>query len=132
MNQEGPITAEALDRILPHVTRPARYTGGEWNSVLKDWDSTEVRLALVFPDLYEVGMSNMGLSILYELINAQPYVLAERAYTPWPDMEAAGVSEEAIDSLVHRVRERLRQAGATRQFIVTVRGQGYRLDLPGG
>ena len=48
----------------------------------------------------------------------------------WPDMEAAGVSEEAIDSLVHRVRERLRQAGATRQFIVTVRGQGYRLDLP--
>ncbi|HLB13140.1 MAG TPA: TIGR03960 family B12-binding radical SAM protein [Dehalococcoidia bacterium] len=78
-----------LDRILPHVTRPARYTGGEWNSVLKDWDSTEVRLALVFPDLYEVGMSNMGLSILYELINAQPYVLAERAYTPWPDMEAA-------------------------------------------
>ena len=50
----------------------------------------------------------------------------------WPDMEAAGVSEEAIDSLVHRVRERLRQAGAARQFIVTVRGQGYRLDLPGG
>ena len=50
----------------------------------------------------------------------------------WPDMEAAGVSEEAIDSLVHRVRERLRQAGATQQFIITVRGQGYRLDLPGG
>jgi DNA-binding response OmpR family regulator len=50
----------------------------------------------------------------------------------WPNIEAAGVSEEAIDSLVHRVRERLRQAGATRQFIVTVRGQGYRLDLPGG
>jgi len=50
----------------------------------------------------------------------------------WPDMEAAGVSEEAIDSLVHRVRERLRQAGAGRQFIVTVRGQGYRLDLPSG
>jgi DNA-binding response OmpR family regulator len=50
----------------------------------------------------------------------------------WPDMEAAGVSEEAIDSLVHRVRERLRQAGAERRFIVTVRGQGYRLDLPGG
>jgi len=50
----------------------------------------------------------------------------------WPDIEASGVSEEAIDSLVHRVRERLRQAGATRQFVVTVRGQGYRLDLPGG
>jgi DNA-binding response OmpR family regulator len=49
----------------------------------------------------------------------------------WPDIEAAGVSEEAIDSLVHRVRERLRQAGATQSFIVTVRGQGFRLDLPG-
>jgi DNA-binding response OmpR family regulator len=50
----------------------------------------------------------------------------------WPNIEAVGVSEEAIDSLVHRVRERLRQAGASRQFIVTVRGQGYRLDLPAG
>lgn len=89
MKEERPISQEALERILPHVTRPARYTGGEWNSVVKDWGATEVRLALVYPDLYEVGMSNLGLAILYELLNTQPYILAERAFTPWPDMEAA-------------------------------------------
>jgi len=77
-----------LDRILPRVTRPARYTGGEWNSVVKDWDATEVRMALIYPDLYEVGMSNMGLGILYDLVNRLPYALAERAYAPWVDMEA--------------------------------------------
>lgn len=89
MNTNGAITREALDRILPHVSRPARYAGGEWNSVVKDWDRTDVRLALVYPDVYEVGMSNMGLSILYELLNAQPHMLAERAYAPWQDMEEA-------------------------------------------
>ncbi|MDP2726046.1 MAG: TIGR03960 family B12-binding radical SAM protein, partial [Dehalococcoidia bacterium] len=89
MKQDGPITQAVLDRILPHVTRPARYTGGEWNSTVKDWEATEVRMALVYPDLYEVGMSNMGLALLYELLNAQPHILVERAFTPWPDMEAA-------------------------------------------
>lgn len=89
MKQDSPISQVALDHILPHVARPARYSGGEWNSVVKDWQSVPVHLALVFPDLYEVGMSNLGLAILYELLNDQPYILAERAYTPWPDMEAA-------------------------------------------
>ncbi len=70
MKDSRAITSEALDRILPHVTRPARYSGGEWNSVRKDWDTVEVHVALVYPDLYEVGMSNMGLAILYELLNA--------------------------------------------------------------
>ena len=77
-----------LDSILHQVSKPARYTGGEWNSVVKDWDKTSIRIALIYPDLYEIGMSNMGLSILYELLNNQPDVLAERAYAPWPDMEA--------------------------------------------
>jgi len=77
-----------LDDILYRVTKPARYTGGEWNSVLKDWDKTLIRIVLAYPDLYEVGMSNLGLSIIYELINAQPDALAERFYAPWPDMEA--------------------------------------------
>jgi len=88
MTPSWAITQEALDHILPHVTRPARYAGGEWNSIRKDWGSTEVHMALIYPDLYEVGMSNTGLSILYEILNAQPYLLAERAFTPWPDMEA--------------------------------------------
>ncbi len=75
--------------ILQQVTKPARYTGGEWNSVVKDWESTYIKVALVYPDLYEIGMSNMALPILYELLNSQSDVLAERVYAPWVDMEAA-------------------------------------------
>jgi radical SAM family uncharacterized protein len=77
-----------LDHILPKVTRPARYTGGEWNSVTKDWDAIEIKMALAYPDLYEIGMSNQGLVILYDLINREPDALAERIYAPWVDMEA--------------------------------------------
>jgi len=77
------------DSILYQVTRPARYTGGEWNSVTKDWDKTPLRFALGYPDLYEIGMSNMALPILYDILNGQPDVLAERFFAPWTDMEAA-------------------------------------------
>jgi len=82
---------DTLDRILPTVSKPARYTGGEWNQVVKDWDACDVRWCLVFPDIYEIGMSNLGLSILYDILNrrAGPHTLAERAYAPWTDMEAA-------------------------------------------
>jgi len=78
-----------LDNILHQVTKPARYTGGEWNSIVKDWDKTPIKIVLTYPDLYEIGMSNMALPILYELLNSQPDVLAERVFAPWVDMEAA-------------------------------------------
>jgi len=78
-----------LDAILQQVTRPARYTGGEWNSIIKDWESTPIKVTLIYPDLYEIGMSNMALPILYDLLNGQPDVLAERAFAPWVDMEQA-------------------------------------------
>ncbi|MEE9583787.1 MAG: TIGR03960 family B12-binding radical SAM protein [Dehalococcoidales bacterium] len=77
------------DSILYRVTRPARYTGGEWNSIFKDWQKADIKIALSYPDLYEIGMSNMALPILYELLNSQPGVLAERVFAPWPDMAAA-------------------------------------------
>jgi len=77
------------DKILHQVTRPARYTGGEWNCVIKDWGKTALRFALGYPDLYEIGMSNMALPILYDILNGQPDVLAERFFAPWIDMEAA-------------------------------------------
>jgi len=83
------ISEEALDRILPSVSKPGRYTGCEWNHVRKDWAETPLKIALAYPDVYEVGMSNLGLGILYELLNAQEDVLAERVYAPWPDMEGA-------------------------------------------
>lgn len=78
-----------LDKILPGVTMPARYTGGEWNSVVKDWDAARARLVLAYPDVYQVGMSNLGLMILYDIVNRRPDFLAERTYAPWVDMETA-------------------------------------------
>ena len=78
-----------LERILPTVEKPGRYTGGELNQVLKEWDAVQTHLALVFPDIYDIGMSNLGLAILYDLVNQRPDSLAERAYAPWVDMEAA-------------------------------------------
>ncbi|MFA5367393.1 MAG: TIGR03960 family B12-binding radical SAM protein, partial [Dehalococcoidia bacterium] len=78
-----------LNYILPRVTKPARYTGGEWNSIVKDWSTTEVKIALAYPDTYEIGMSNLGLSILYHIVNSEPYALAERVYAPWVDMRDA-------------------------------------------
>jgi radical SAM family uncharacterized protein len=76
------------DEILHKVNRPARYTGGEWNSVIKDWDKTPVRIALAYPDTYEIGMSNLAIPILYEIINQRPDALAERVYAPWAGMES--------------------------------------------
>ena len=77
-----------IDTLLARVSKPARYTGGEWNSIVKDWDSAPIRFALAYPDVYDIGMSNTGLAILYDLLNHEPDVVAERVYTPWPDMEA--------------------------------------------
>jgi radical SAM family uncharacterized protein len=77
-----------LNRILPRVQRPGRYTGGELNQTIKDWSSIETKVALAFPDIYDLGMSNYGLAILYDIINQRPDVLAERTFLPWTDMEA--------------------------------------------
>jgi len=77
-----------LDRILLKVQKPGRYVGGELNSVVKDWDQVHTRVAFVFPDIYDIGVSNMGLKILYDQVNQREDALAERAYSPWLDMEA--------------------------------------------
>ena len=83
-----------LNGILPSVQKPGRYTGGEYNQVLKDWQAMRTHVALVFPDIYDIGMSNLGLMILYDLINKRKDALAERCYSPWTDMEAAMRSAE--------------------------------------
>ena len=88
------ITQQVLDGILPKVAKPARYTGHEWNSVVKDWDEVDVKVALAYPDIYEVGMSNLGLMILYDILNREEgqghlHWHAERVYAPWIDMEEA-------------------------------------------
>lgn len=74
--------------VLPRVQKPARYTGGELNQVCKDWDSVSTHVAIVFPEVYDVGVPNLGVSILYDQINQRSDALAERAYAPWKDMEA--------------------------------------------
>ena len=75
-----------LERILPKVQKPARYTGGEYNQIIKSKNEVELRLAFCFPDTYEIGMSNLGMGILYSTMNELPYVWCERVYAPWGDM----------------------------------------------
>jgi len=79
--------AKELDRLLARVQKPARYAGGEWNSVCKEWEETAVKIAFAFPDVYEVGMSHLGLQILYDTVNRRPDTLMERVFAPWGDME---------------------------------------------
>ena len=80
-----------LEPLLEQVSKPVQYVGGELNSQVKDWDcggEHTVRWALMYPDAYEVGLPNQGVMILYEVLNEQPEVLAERTYAVWPDLEA--------------------------------------------
>ncbi len=77
-----------LERILLEVQKPGRYVGGELNIVVKDWAAVRTKVALVFPDIYDIGVSNVGLKILYDQVNQREDALAERAYAPWTDMEA--------------------------------------------
>src|SRR5215475_1064055 len=77
-----------LESLLPLVCKPIQYVGGELNSVVKDWDAADVRWALMYPDAYEVGLPNQGIQILYEVLNEQDGVLAERTYSVWEDLEA--------------------------------------------
>ncbi len=78
---------QKLDLVLPFVTRPGRYTGNEIHVIRKKWESVEVHFALAFPDVYEIGMSNVGMGILYHLLNQCDWIAAERVYSPWIDME---------------------------------------------
>lgn len=93
---------DTLKRILPRVQKPARYAGGEWGQVVKDRGAVSLRLALCFPDTYEIGMSNLGLRILYGLFNERPEIWCERVFAPWGDMEEAmrrqGVPLYALES----------------------------------
>ncbi len=99
------MSASLFPQLEPHllsVSKPIQYVGGELNSVQKPWDEVDVRWALMYPDAYEVGLPNQGVQILYEVLNEQPWILAERTYAVWPDMEAVlreqGISQFTVDS----------------------------------
>ncbi|MBQ8974308.1 MAG: B12-binding domain-containing radical SAM protein, partial [Oscillospiraceae bacterium] len=91
-----------LDRILPAVQKPARYTGGEYNQIVKNKGDVHTRIAFCFPDTYEIGMSNLGMKILYGVWNEMDGVWCERVFAPWGDMERAmregGIKLYALES----------------------------------
>lgn len=93
---------QRLERILPRVQKPARYTGGEYRQIIKDKAEVDLRLAFCFPDIYEIGMSNIGMRILYATMNQMPGVWCERVFAPWGDMEdemrRAGIPLYALES----------------------------------
>lgn len=84
----GPGRPHPYADFLHQVARPARYTGGEFQSVRKDWDAVELRYAMAFPDVYDIGMSHLGTKILYDLVRRLPWALGERVFAPWLDLEA--------------------------------------------
>ncbi|MEO6886067.1 MAG: B12-binding domain-containing radical SAM protein, partial [Jatrophihabitantaceae bacterium] len=91
-----------LEPLLPRVSKPIQYVGGELNAQTKDWDDVTVRWALMYPDAYEVGLPNQGVQILYEVINERADALAERTYSVWPDLETLmrehGIPQFTVDS----------------------------------
>ena len=93
---------EKLEPLLPRVSKPIQYVGGELNARSKDWDCVPVHWALMYPDAYEVGLPNQGVQILYEVLNERADALAERTYSVWPDMEALlrehGIGQFTVDS----------------------------------
>src|SRR3954467_8634011 len=93
---------DQLERLLPQVSKPIQYVGGELGSVVKDWDSVAVPWALMYPDADEVGLPNQGVQILYEVLNERDDVLAERTYAVWPDLEKLmrehGVPQFTVDA----------------------------------
>lgn len=78
---------EAIETMLPFVSKPARYVGNEVNSIHKGWDKVETKVLLAFPDIYEIGMSHVGLRIIYHTLNSKPEILCERVFAPWTDCE---------------------------------------------
>jgi radical SAM family uncharacterized protein len=93
---------DRLEPLLARVGKPIQYIGGEVNSVVKQWGTTEVRWALMYPDAYEVGQPNQGIAILYEILNERDWLCAERTFAIWPDLEAlmreAGIGQFTLDA----------------------------------
>ena len=121
------------DTALGSVAKPARYTGGEWNMIPKDPAKVDVRFALVLPDVYDVGMSNLGLKILYGILNERTDTYAERAYCPWPDMETVMRSSgDLLCSLeTHTPLKQFDAVGISLQYEMTYTNILTMLDLGG-
>ncbi|WP_163194218.1 TIGR03960 family B12-binding radical SAM protein [Clostridium thermarum] len=121
------------DDILYRVEKPARYIGGELNSVVKDTKSVAIRFAMCFPDVYEVGMSHLGTKILYHVINKREDTYCERAFAPWPDMEKL-MRENHIPLYALESKDSLREfdfVGFTLQYEMSYTNILNMLDMAG-
>ena len=122
-----------LDEVLPTVQSPSRYLGLERNLIRKPWDSVELRVALAFPDAYEIGMSHQGTRILYHLVNRRDDALAERTFAPMPDMadalREAGLPLYSLESY-HAVSD-FDVVGISLQSELNYINVPYLLDLAG-
>jgi len=124
---------DVLDQILPLVQKPARYAGGEWNAVRKDWERVALKVAFAFPDVYEVGMSHLGLQILYGIVNSRADALMERVFAPWPDMEEK-MQECGLPLFTCESRRPVRDfdiVAFTLQYEMSFSNILYMLDLAG-
>lgn len=124
-------SSERLEKLLDTVLKPARYTGGEMNAVYKPFSDVDVTFAFCFPDSYEVGMSHLGIKILYDIINRRPWALCERVFMPWPDM-ADGMRRENLPLFSIESRTPLRQfdiVGFTLQYEMSYTNILEMLDL---
>ena len=106
-----------LDKILMKVEKPARYIGMEQNSITKNLEKVEVKFAFSYPDLYEVGMSHLGMHILYNLINKEPDLVCERVFAPWVDMEQQ-MRLEGIPLFTLENKEEVRNFDLDRKSVV--------------
>ncbi len=123
----------AAERLLKRVEKPGRYTGGEFGQIVKDRSNVKCRFAFCFPDTYEIGMSNLGIRILYGAINQYPELWCERAYAPWTDMEAL-MRQYRIPLYAHESGDALRDfdfVGFTLQYELCYTNVLNMLDLAG-
>ncbi|MGI5920426.1 MAG: TIGR03960 family B12-binding radical SAM protein [Syntrophomonadaceae bacterium] len=119
--------------ILPRVSKPARYSGGEVNMIKKDWDKCQAKMVFAFPDVYEIGMSHIGQKILYGIVNETTEHLLERSFAPWPDMEAImraeGVPLYSLESF--RPLTDFDAIGISLQYELSITNVLNMLDLAG-
>lgn len=125
--------AEILDQNLYRVKNPGRYIGNEWNAIIKDWNIDKIKVAVAFPDTYEIGMSHLGLKIIYHLLNSEDDILCERTYAPWIDMEKL-MREEGIPLFSLENKKPIRNFdvfGFTLQYEMSYTNIVNMLDLAG-
>ena len=121
------------DEILMSVDKPARYIGNEVNAVMKDKEQVDIRFAMCFPDVYEIGMSYLGIQILYDMFNRREDVWCERVYSPWPDLDAV-MRKEHIPLFALESQDPIREfdfLGITLQYEMCYTNVLQVLDLSG-